>query len=224
MQRTLRTVAALTGLALCLSISACGDGDDSPKADAGKDSRLGEARYDALEPVYTAAVPLDRFAGDGNLDAVKFRAASQPLLEACEALERDDALLGPIRRVCPIFAILTEQLAGFEGACKDETSCTSAVGDVRTTLASLQRFGRASDRAVGAADIASSCKDALRTPEVSYAAADGVDSAFGLLQRALKSGSEADLDDAQRRLDEVGDADDTPSGKDLLAKFRSGCD
>ena len=226
MTRRLPAIAALTAAALCLCVSACGDGDDAssdaPKADAGQDSRLGTARFDALDAVYAAAVPIDELENDKDPGSARFKAATGRFLEACDALDREDPLLGALRRGCPLLATFTEQSAGFEGACQSATSCSAAISEVRTTLASLKRFSRSSDRAVEAANITSACKAALRTPKKGYAVYDELDSAFGVLQRALKSGSEADLKEAQRRLDRL-DPDASPSAKESLEKFRTGC-
>lgn len=228
MTRRLPAIAALTAAALCLCVGACGDGDDAssdaPKADAGQDSRLGTARFDALDAVYVAAVPIDELENEKDPPgSAKFKAATGPFLEACDALDREDPLLGALRRGCPLLATFTEQSAAFEAACQSPTSCSAAISDVRTTLANLKRFIRSSDRAVEAANITSACKAALRTPKKGYAVYDELDSAFGVLQRALKSGSEADLKEAQRRLDGL-DPDASPSAKESLEKFRTGCD
>jgi len=221
---TLLAIAALTAVAMCLFVAACGGGGDSssagPKADAGKNSRLGEARFDMIDDLFAAAVPIDELESN-EANAAKLRAAAKPFLDACAALDQDDALLGKLRRGCPRVARLTAQSAGLKDACQDAASCSAAVSDVRTTAASVERFSRSADRVVDATNITSACKDALRTPKKGYAAYDEIDSAFAALQRALKSGSEADLEEAQRRLDAVDR--DSPSAKESLEKFRAGC-
>lgn len=219
------TIAMVLAVSLGASVSACG-GDDSsgeaPKADAGKGSRLGEARFDALDAVYAAAVPLDKLRDGTGADTAKFRVAAKPLLDACDALDRDDALLGELRRGCPLLVTFNEQSATIATACQDQASCAEAISAVRTTLATLQRLSRSADRAVAAADITSECQDALRTPEQAYAAYEAVSSAFATLQRGATTGSMSDINKAESQVDALDD-DDLPSAKESLEKFRGGC-
>ncbi len=169
MQR-LSIVATLSALALCLSLAACGEDDDSvgtPEPDAGRDSRLGEARFDALDAVFKSAIALDELVDDD--DVARLRADTQKFAQVCEELDPRDDLLAALRRGCPESVKFVDQASAIEDACQSVARCASAIADVRRTLARLQQYDRRSDRVVAATDITSDCREALTTPRERYA-------------------------------------------------------
>jgi hypothetical protein len=220
--------ACLTVMA-CLTVGACGDKSDSgvpaPKAQAGRDSGLGVKRFAALDSVFAAAVPLDKYQDQNDLSFERFREDSKPLLKACSALPEDDALMRAMRSGCPLIAELVEHEAGI-GTCDSSATCLRSVRAFRRRVKRVIAVSRRTDRVVAAErTLVDACKQALKTPRGAYAAFEGYDSAMLLMQRALRSSSPAALDDAQKRLAAADQASKTmPSSKVLLGRFRSGCD
>lgn len=216
--------AALTAALLCLALGACGGGDDdggsartgtTPGA-TGSGSGLGRERFEALEAVYVAQVPIDELGDDADPGA--FKAATAPLVKACDELAADDPLLGPLRRVCPVLTRFAEQLQGF-GTCSSRgaDACDELIGDVRRTLRDFTRLSRAGDDAIRDAKLTPACANALLTPSVAYEAIEGFERAFELL--------EADDDEEANRALAAADAkaERLPDGDESLARFRSGC-
>ena len=224
MRATWGTPAALAAMLLCLMLGACGGGDDEGGGSArtgttpgasGSGSGLGPERFAALDAVYVAQVPIDEVGDDAEPSALKN--ASAPLVEACEELDADDPLLGPLRRACPVLARFAEQLAGLRTCgSRGADACDTLVGDMRGTLRDFTRLSRRGDEAIRAAKLTRDCASALLAPAVAYEAIEGFERAFELLQ--------AGEDDADRVLAAAdAKAEQLPEGDEALARFRSGC-
>lgn len=216
--------AVLAAALACLVLGACGGGDDddgsartgTTAGAAGSGSGLGAERFEALDAVYVAQVPIDEVGDDADPAALKN--ASGPLVRACEQLDADDPLLGPLRRVCPVLTRFAEQLAGF-GTCGSEGAgaCGELIGDVRRTLRDFTRLSRRGDEAIRDAQLAPACANALLTPSVAYEAIEGFERAFELLEAG-------DDEEANRALAAAdAKAERLPDGDESLARFRSGC-
>jgi hypothetical protein len=222
----LSAVAAVT----CAVLAACGDGDPSsaaeaPPANAGTGSGLGAERFEALDAVYAAALPLDRFRGDASIDQGEFAAAARPTTTACNALDGGDRLLAAIRRLCPLLTELNEELLDV-GACdaSDPGACGRAIDEARATVRRFARLGRGTDRVIARAGLDRACQRALVTPELAYAVFDGYGRALALLERGLMTGSRADVDEAERILTQTdARAARLPDARASLELFRSGC-
>lgn len=216
--------AALTAALLCLVPSACG-GDDEDGVSArtgttpgatGSGSGLGPERFEALDAVYVAQVPIDEVGVDAGPSAL--RNASAPLVEACEELDAGDRLLGPLRRVCPVLTRLAGQLAAF-GRCGSQgaDACDELIADVRQTLRDFTRLSRQGDDAIRAAQLTPACANALLTPSLAYEAIEGFERAFELLE----AGEDQEAGRALAAAD--AKAEQLPDGGESLARFRSGC-
>lgn len=220
--------AALAAV-LCLALGACGGGGSDDDDDgggaartattpgaAGSGSGLGPGRFEALDAVYVAQVPIDEVGDDA--DPGEFKAATAPLVKACDELDADDPLLGPLRRVCPVLTRFAEQLQGF-GTCasRDADACDEHIGDVRRTLRDFTRRSSQGDDAIRDAELTPACANALLTPSLAYEAIEGFERAFELL--------EAGDDEAANRALAAADAkaERLPDGEESLARFRGGC-
>lgn len=218
----MRALAALAIVSASLALAACGDDEDS---DAGTQSALGSERYEALEAVYRAAVPLDEIDDDASVSEF------DPLLERygkeCNKLDADDALLGAYRRFCPLIGDLREQLTAI-GACEDQTEvepCLDGVRGFRGVARTFLREGPRYDGVVKREKLTPSCEKALVNPEIAYEVMRGYGRAFAYLERALTDGTEADAEKADELIKQIeAKADDVPEAKEALADFRSGCD
>lgn len=223
----IRAVAAVTS---CLVLSACGDGEkpDGPQTTpehAGTSSGLGSARFRAIDAVYVASLPIDRFQDDRTVDPDAFASATQPAIAACDALDRDDPLLGAVRRMCPLVLQFSQQLLHV-GPCQDADAdrCLGIVDDMQGTVASFKRLGRHADRVIARADLKPACQKALTTRDLAYAVFDGYARALALLERGLTNGDGADVEAAQRVLTRSAmKGRELPDAKQSLALFRSGC-
>lgn len=225
----LRGVRACMAVMACLVVGACGDESDSgtasPKADAGKDSGLGVKRFDALDRVYAAALPLDRYQAEKDFSGARFRQETKPLLQACEALPEDDVLMRAMRSGCPLLTEFVQQESDI-GACDSIAECKRSMRSFRSFVNRMLAVSRRGDRAVAAEKgLSDGCKRALSTPPQTYSIFAGYESGILLMERALRSPSTAALDKAQQRLDAADKESKTlPSAKLLLERFRSGCD
>jgi len=216
----------LTALTACLALAACGgDGGSTGNATAGQGSGLGPERYEALDAVYVAAAAFDVFAEDEDADPRDFAEAAQPTIEACDALDGEDELLAELKRSCPLVTELTEQLLKFSDCAEgDPDACVTAVSDGRAIMRQIISLGRRSDGVVNRSELSSACKQGLVSPPAGYDVIAQYGRGFAYLQRALRTGSEADNATAQSILTAAGaDAKRVPSGKQLLAAFRRGC-
>jgi hypothetical protein len=221
-------VAAVTS---CLVLSACGDGEktdaaQAPPENAGTGSRLGSERFEAIDAVYVASLPIDAFQGDATVDPDAFASATQPVIAACDALDRDDPLLGAIRRMCPLVLRFSEQLLGF-GRCEDggdADRCLDVIDDLQGTITSFKRLGRRADRAIARSDLNDACRQALATSDLAYAVFDGYARGLAQFERGLANGSAAEVEQAQRVLRASAvKGRELPDAKASLARFRSGC-
>jgi hypothetical protein len=221
---------AVAAVTCCLVLPACGDGEkpdraQAPPAHAGTRSGLGSARFRAIDAVYVASLPIDRFQDERTVDPRAFASATQPAIAACDALDRDDPLLGAVARMCPLVLQFSEQLLHV-GPCAAAAAdrCLDVVDDMQRTVASYQRLGRRADRVIARTDLEPACQKALTTPDLAYAVFDGYARALVLLERGLTNGSGADVEGAQRALTRSAvRGRELPDAKASLALFRSGC-
>lgn len=192
----------------------------SATAGAGHTSGLGPARFRALSAVAVAAVALDRASQPAGR-----RAAFRHLAKTCDALDRRDALLGPTRSACLASVAVGEGSDKLlTSSCRVQSSCASAAGKVRTATLRLIDLLHRVDGAIQAAHITAACQGALVTTQTEYAAYAAFADAFGLLQRALTSGSAADLAAAQTALEKaLALGHRVPSANHQLASFRRDC-
>jgi hypothetical protein len=226
-QPVIWAVAAVTS---CLLLSACGDGEkpdaaQAPPERAGTSSGLGGARFRAIDAVYVASLPIDQFQDERTVDPRAFASATRPAIAACDALDRDDPLLGAIARMCPLVLRFSEQLLHV-GPCADADAdrCLDVVDDMRRTVARFKRLGRHADRVIARADLKPACQRALTTRDLAYAVFDGYARALALFERGLTNGSGADVEEAQRVLTRsAAKGRALPDAKQSLALFRSGC-
>jgi hypothetical protein len=217
-------LAAVTSL---LVLSACGDGEkkQTPPEQAGTSSGLGSARFRAIDAVFVASLPVDAFQDGRSFDPGAFASATQQAIGACNALDRDDPLLGAVARMCPLVLQFSAQLLG-AGPCEegDAGRCLGVVDDMQDTAASFERLGRRADRVIARADLKPACQRALTTSDLAYAVFDGYARALVLLERGLTNGDGADIEEARRALTRAAvKGRELPDGKESLALFRSGC-
>ena len=169
-------------------------------------------RYAALDAVYTALVPLDR----DRVPASALTAARR----ACDRLDRVDPLLGPLRGEC--FAVVrgvraTERFA----RCTTRRSCRRATAGLRRAITSYLAHAVSANRAIDASVPDRACRSALRVSARELDAVRLLRSALRALERALTSGSRADLRRAERRLSAIYDPG--LSFKQERDRFRSAC-
>lgn len=222
-------LVVIAGASGCLALAGCGGGESSgtgeaPPARAGSKSGLGAERFQAVDAVYVALRAFDELKGDGAgpIDDGRLKTAVAPAVAACEALDADDALLGPFRDGCPLVVEFTAQVAGLDdcSSAEDPAACPVLFARVRRTLARLNRLGHRSDRAVRQSQLTPACRGALLTPSRAYRAFAGYDRAM----RLLGSPHAEDVAAARRALvDADAIAGTLPDGKTALQRFRSGC-
>lgn len=222
----MRTASVITAAAACLALAACGGDDDGDDAAAsrsttapaagGTASGLGAERFAALDAVYIAQVPLDDVEDDA--DPSRLKSTSEPLVEACNALDAGDPLLGPLRRVCPVLTRFARQVQGFSTcAAEGAGACEDLIGDVRGTLGDFTRLSRRGDEAIKDAELTPACEKALLTPGLAYEAIEGFERAFELLDRGATAAADRALEAADAKADRL------PDGEASLGRFRSGC-
>jgi len=212
-----RARACLT-LMLCLAVGACAD------TPAGIDSGLGATRFAALDSVFAAAVTLDRYRDQRDVSFERFREDARPVLKACRALSKDDALLRAVRAGCPQVTEYAAQGAAIE-TCDSSAACLRATVAMRGFVKRLRGVSRRTDRAVAAEHkLADECKQALTTPSPAYAVFETYDAAIVQMQRALRSRSAAAVVGAHERLAAADTRSQAlPSNAALLERFRSDC-
>ena len=218
---------ALSMMVAAVAFAACGDDEDSgggTSAGAGTKSGLGTERFEALETVYAASIPLDKIADDAPLSAID--GVLKDYVEKCNELDRDDALLAAYRRFCPLAADLREQLAA-AGACEEASQVQSCIDGVTGFRAVVRRFlseGARYDAVVKREELTPACEQALVNPELSYEVMRGYGRAFGYLERALTGASEAALTKAETLLKRAESrAEGLPDATKALQDFRTGC-
>lgn len=198
----MRSAAAL--LALVLLTAATATAQDPPPP-------LSAERYAAIEPVFVAAVPLDREEPTA--------AAVKAYSDRCATLPDGDALLVAVRGDCRTLAKVA-QLSDSAARCRTARSC----------LRALERIPPAMDRyltAVRGLNTAAlevtdpSCRNALRTSKSDITKIDRLRDLLAALTRALKSGSDRRIERAADRLEAADDT--TRTYKRRLSQFRDGC-
>ena len=220
MRATRGVTSALAALIACTAIVACGGGDDdtgtTTESAPGTASGLGPERYKALEALYVAERPLDELPD--NAPATQFERASTRFIAACNRLDQDDPLLGPLRRTCPILTRFTGQLVGISSCAREGLDqCDDVLVGVRRTLRDFTRLSRASDKAIADADLTDACKEALATPDLAYESIAGFQRAFALLARG-------DEERTGKLLAAAGEqADRLPEAQEELERFRNDC-
>jgi hypothetical protein len=216
---------------LCAAAPAplAGVSPDVASASAGTNARLAAirrlspAQFRAIERVYVASLPLDKFRGTDTPSPSKLEAATRGVLKACLKLSTRDPLLRALRAGCPSLAEFTDASTAL-AECSSSACLTRALKTARSTLRRVVSGSRASDRAVNATRLASGCKSALITPRDGYVAYDQHSKAFAKLERALATSSAADLAAAEAALAAADRASArTPTAKRLLQRLRSGC-
>ena len=117
---------------------------ETTRTPAGDVGRRGDAspvcgteRFEALEEVYDAAVPIDKIADDAPLSAMD--GVLKDYVEKCNELGTDDALLAAYRRFCPLVADLRESLAA-AGECEGEGGVQQCIDGVSTFRAVVRKF------------------------------------------------------------------------------------
>lgn len=227
MRATGAVTAPLAALLACLLLAACGGDEDPPGSGAaatptatattaapGTRSGLGPARFEALEETYLAQAALDRV---GNDDPEAYARAAEPFIDACEELDAGDALLGPLREVCPAVTQILQQMVGL-GTCAEEPGgCERYIAGLRATLRDFTRLGRRADRAIAAAGLTPACRRALGTPQLAYDVIDALGRGFALLVRGDVESGDRVIARASR------DAGRLPSGTESLELFRRHC-
>ena len=221
-------------VAASLALGGCGDDDkDSSESSAkttaggaGTQSGLGSARYEALEAVYAAAVPLDQLDDDAPIS--EYNRVLENYGQKCEEeLDAEDGLLAAYRRFCPLVADLREQLTA-AGTCEDESQieqCRAGIQGFRVVVRKVLREGERYDRVVEATQLSAACRKALVNPELSYEVMRGYGRAFAYLERALTTASQADAAKADALMTQAeARSERLPDARQALADFRSGCD
>jgi hypothetical protein len=220
-------VAAVTSF---LVLMACGDGQkpdrgQTPPQRAGTSSGLGSARFKAIDAVYVASLPIDQFQAKRTVDPDAFAGATRPAIAACDALDRDDPLLGTVARMCPLVLQFSTQLLRV-GPCAnaDADRCLDVVDEMQGTVASYMRLGRRADRVIARAGLRPACQKVLTTPALAYEVFDGYAHALVLFERGLTNGSAADVEEARRGLARSAvKGRELPDARESLALFRGGC-
>lgn len=174
---------------------------------------LSPERYAAVDAVYAALVPLDR-------DRVPASALTAAKL-ACDRLAPADPLLGPLRGGC--FAVVrgvraTERFA----RCTTPRSCRRASAGLRKAITSYLAHTKSANRAIDASVADPACRSALRESARELAAVRRFRSALRALERALMTGSRADVRRAERRLGAIDDSG-LSSFKQERDRFRGAC-
>jgi hypothetical protein len=220
--RSLRfVVACALALAALGGGSAVAASDDSARLPAIR--RLSPAQFVAIEGVYVAALPFDRFRTSETAPQSKYDAATKAVLRACGKLSTRDPLLRALRAGCPATSELNKATAAL-AACSDAACVRRAIRAARAALRRGISGGRVSDRAVNATHLAPRCKRALVTPPGGYTAFDELDAALGKLDRALATGSPDALAAAQTALARAEKkANRLPTAKRSLQLLRTGC-
>lgn len=185
--------------------------------------KMSTAQFAAIERVYLAALPLDKFrkADAGSLSAAN--AASRKALNACLKLSTTDPLLRALRAGCPALADLSQETAGLD-SCTQAACLKRVLSATRAKLRQARDGSRVSDRGVHATRLAKACKHVLLTPRSSYVAYDEYDKGFAKLAHAVDAGSQSELEAAQRLLNAAAkQSAKAPSVKTSLRRLRADC-
>ena len=232
--RLMRTLGAALMVAASLALGGCGDDDkDSSESSAkttaggaGTQSGLGSARYEALEAVYAAAVPLDQLDDDAPISEYnrvlenygqKCRRSSTPRT-ACWPRTAASARSSPTcasssrppghARTNRRSSSAARAFRGFASWCARSCARASATTAWSRPPSCRRRAGRRSS-----------------TPTLSYEVMRGYGRAFAYLERALTTASQADAAKADALMTQAeARSERLPDARQALADFRSGCD
>jgi hypothetical protein len=209
---TCAAVAALTALA------ACGDDDDSSSKLSAIEA-LTESQYTAIKRVYVARLPLD------DLDDVAKPASKRTVrrvVAACEQLDSSDALLGAMKKACPVTAELFHTVPA-TSECRGRAGCIDAIETVVKAARRVVGANRESDRAINATRLPQGCKKSLLAAPETYAQATALARSLSIMARALKTSSPKDDARALRALEEASDEEEGPSQQENLNLLRRSC-
>lgn len=171
-------------------------------------------QFAAIDRVYEAFGEFDDADGSTAADRVAARAA-------CRGLAGRTPMLTRLGRMCS--AQLRVGVALGAGArCKARASCLTTVRRVRRALSELLLLARASNRTVAAAGLAPACERELRVNMRTVRSYTQLRDGFLLMERALRIGSSALAQRAQRRIDRVPEPD-TRSAARQRADFQAAC-
>lgn len=197
-----------TAVAVTVGLVLCGCGSDKPAdavrsatPNAGTESGLGTEAFNALDRVFVASPPLDRFNNGPG-----FAAAAQPAHAACKALEKADARLRPLGRACSIGLELNGEILVFTDCVRaitrhkpvvSQSACDGSPGQIHSLLRAIRRQARHNDRVIRRTAFAPACRHALITKARKYAIWDANARAFA---RLASTRSDADFSEAWRLL------------------------
>jgi len=173
---------------------------------------LSPGRYVALDAASKALIPLDR----DRVPASALAAAQR----ACNRLDRADPLLAPLGRQCSDVVSGVRRVTTLD-RCGSRKGCLRASVRLRQSLASYVRNARSANRAIDASVPDPACRVALRTSAQELGQVKRLASVLRLLERALKTGSTADLRRAEKRFDTINDSG--PSAEQERDRFRRAC-
>lgn len=169
-------------------------------------------RYRALDSVYTAFVAFD---GGIQSPALVTRTA-----RTCARLDRRDGLLGPLRTACLATVRFGRATLGLR--CPTRPACRTQVAEVINATSAVIDSSRAGNRAIARYGVTMRCKYALRTTAEELKSLSAYREAYRVLGRALQSGSQKEIDRAQRLLLEIR-LDDGLTGAQERTRFRGAC-
>ena len=169
-------------------------------------------RYAALDAAYTALIPLEK----DRVPASALAAAQQ----ACNRLGQADALLGPLRRECSTVVDIVRRTITWT-RCVSAKGCRRASVRLRRALSNYVRHAQSANRAVDAVVPDPACRLALRTSAHDIRQIKRIPSALRALERALRTGSRADLRRAERRIDAIDEFELT--ARQERDRFRGAC-
>jgi hypothetical protein len=217
-------IARWLALAALLAVPAAATA--APQIDTARLSKIhkmSQAQFAAVERVYVAALPLDKFrkSGAGSLSAAN--AASRKALNACLKLSTSDPLLRALRAGCPALADLSQETDGLN-SCTQAACLKTVLNATRTKLREARDGSRTSDRGVHATHLARACKHVLLTPGSDYVAYAKFDKGFAKLAHALDTGSKSELNAAQRLINAADkEGAKAPTAKTSLRRLRAHC-
>lgn len=215
-------LAVLVAAVVLTGLAQTGCGGEGP----GSASGLGAERFEALEAIYEARLPLDQVEDAATSAQIREVGAiySEVAVE-CERLATDDAdkLLTAMIERCPLAAELGEGVTDSR-LCGSRRECLTAVRALRARTARAVPAAREVDRELKAAKVSYRCRKVLRTSKDQYAALRHFRNALAEFERGLKNRSLKTLRRAGERLAKITDDDDeaTSVARDLK-RFRRAC-
>lgn len=215
-------LAVLVAAVVLTGLAQTGCGGDAP----GSASGLGAQRFEVLEAILEARLPLDQVqdattpAQIRELGAIYSEVAAE-----CERLETDDAdaLLTATVELCPLAAELGEGLADSR-LCSSRRECLTTVRALRTRTARAVSAAREVDRELKASKVSYRCRKVLRTSKDEYAELRQFRKALAEVESGIKNRSLKTLERAGERLSKITDDDDEEAtvARDLR-RFRRAC-